>query len=276
MSIRLMSAVWVLPITPAPKLVLLALADWANDGGRQCFPSIRSIAARACISERQAQRHMRALEAAGWLSVSGAEAGGATSRRYRLAAARMYAALAEVEAAKAVGRETDGRGDTSVTGDVHVTGGVTLKSQRGDTSVTRSTSNRQVAASSSKRALARVREQPAPASPLAKGRGKKRGSAGLSVVVDGVLVFGSVERERLESARAALPKEAFAAIPKPCYLSAVERAAALHNRTISAGPGAPSSTNTKPPPGEPGTQEWVDAMAELSRRRAAIELGLQP
>jgi hypothetical protein len=50
-------------------LVLLALADFADDAGR-CYPSMRTIAEKARMTERGAQKVIRRLEADGWVSVS--------------------------------------------------------------------------------------------------------------------------------------------------------------------------------------------------------------
>ena len=62
MSIRLMSQVWedVRIQSQAELLVLLALADHARDDGL-CWPSMRTIAAKARIEERSAQRILRRL-----------------------------------------------------------------------------------------------------------------------------------------------------------------------------------------------------------------------
>jgi Helix-turn-helix domain len=62
MSIRLMSQVWedVRIRSQAELLVLLALADHARDDGL-CWPSMRTIAAKARIEERSAQRILRRL-----------------------------------------------------------------------------------------------------------------------------------------------------------------------------------------------------------------------
>ncbi len=135
MSIALMTAVWVLPVPPARKLVLLALADWADDDGGQCFPSIRTIALRASISDRQAQRHMRSLMRDGWIAVARNEVGGRRSRQYQLAARRIYGALAAARASK------NAVNDTCVTPpvtDTCVAPGVTCEASGGDADVTRS------------------------------------------------------------------------------------------------------------------------------------------
>jgi hypothetical protein len=62
MSIRLMSQVWedTRIESQAELLVLLALADHARDDGL-CWPSMRSIAGKARIEERSAQRIIRRL-----------------------------------------------------------------------------------------------------------------------------------------------------------------------------------------------------------------------
>jgi hypothetical protein len=48
------------------RLVLLSLADRANDHGK-CWPSIRDIATRTQVSERQVKRLLRSLEKRGVL-----------------------------------------------------------------------------------------------------------------------------------------------------------------------------------------------------------------
>jgi DNA-binding IscR family transcriptional regulator len=53
MSIRVMTAVWDhSPYESGELLVLLALADWADDQGR-CWPSVPAIAQKARLKERQ-------------------------------------------------------------------------------------------------------------------------------------------------------------------------------------------------------------------------------
>ena len=63
-----MSAVWDLDLAAGEKLVLLALADQANDEGRQCWPSVATIAKRSGQGERTVRRILRALEKKGHLT----------------------------------------------------------------------------------------------------------------------------------------------------------------------------------------------------------------
>lgn len=57
-----MSAVWERDdLTSTQKLVLLALADWANDEGL-CWPSIDRVALKASLTSRGVQKTIRALE----------------------------------------------------------------------------------------------------------------------------------------------------------------------------------------------------------------------
>lgn len=70
MSIRIMAKVWDNgPEDRAELLVLLALADFANDEGR-CWPSMSGIAQKARITERGAQKIVRRLEETGWLKIA--------------------------------------------------------------------------------------------------------------------------------------------------------------------------------------------------------------
>lgn len=68
MSIRLMSLVWDLDLPPGEKLVLLALADQANDEGRQCWPSVSTIGRRSGQGERTVRRAIADLETKGHLT----------------------------------------------------------------------------------------------------------------------------------------------------------------------------------------------------------------
>lgn len=66
MSIRIMTAVWDMPMQAVDKLVALALADNANEAGL-CWPSIATIARKCGCSERSVQRSIRQLQADGIL-----------------------------------------------------------------------------------------------------------------------------------------------------------------------------------------------------------------
>lgn len=67
MSIKLMTAVWEREdLTSTHKLVLLALADWANDEGL-CWPSINRLAVKTSMAGRSVQRLIRQLEEMGFI-----------------------------------------------------------------------------------------------------------------------------------------------------------------------------------------------------------------
>lgn len=68
MSIKAMNWVWEIRLQPAVKLVLLKLADRANDDG-ECWPGQASIAAACDMSERSVMRHIASMERAGILTV---------------------------------------------------------------------------------------------------------------------------------------------------------------------------------------------------------------
>ena len=59
---------WAIRLSPAPKLVLMALADEANDGGF-CFPSVAHLAQKCSIGERTVQRILRQLTQDGLVGV---------------------------------------------------------------------------------------------------------------------------------------------------------------------------------------------------------------
>ena len=87
------------------RMVAICVADYANSDTGWAWPSVRNMARRTGLSERQVQRHLRIIEADGWIR-QGADTVGKTTlwiweRRVRL---------------------DDSRGDT------HVTPGVTLVS----------------------------------------------------------------------------------------------------------------------------------------------------
>ena len=71
---------WVLrhatEMTPARKMVLIALADEANDDGVSCHPSVRRVAAMANIGVGTARAHLLALETEGWIIIDRPEKSG--------------------------------------------------------------------------------------------------------------------------------------------------------------------------------------------------------
>ena len=87
MSLR--ATLWALdeaPLTnPTSVLVLVALADEADDEGGSCYPSLRRIADRARVSTNTARDHIRKLEEAGLIEVERPERQGrGQHNRYRL------------------------------------------------------------------------------------------------------------------------------------------------------------------------------------------------
>jgi Helix-turn-helix domain len=69
MSIAIMTQVWGLAdLSSTQKLVLLSLADNANDHG-ECYPSIANVAARTCLHERTVQTTIRTLAQMGYVRI---------------------------------------------------------------------------------------------------------------------------------------------------------------------------------------------------------------
>jgi len=85
MSIRAMNWAWGQKLPPAPKLILMALADSANDLD-ECWPGISFIAKKCCVSERTVQRVLQQFEVTGLMVVTPryTTAGRQTSNGYRL------------------------------------------------------------------------------------------------------------------------------------------------------------------------------------------------
>lgn len=67
MSIALMTRTWLLPLPASAKLVLLSLADQANDDG-VCWPSQPKIAQRCSLTERAVRQQLKLLEDSGLIS----------------------------------------------------------------------------------------------------------------------------------------------------------------------------------------------------------------
>jgi hypothetical protein len=84
MSIRIMTAVWSdAPYTQGTLLVLLALADWADDSG-YCWPKVEKIAEKARLSERATQDAIRRLISNGDLSIAEESPGPGLPRKYQI------------------------------------------------------------------------------------------------------------------------------------------------------------------------------------------------
>lgn len=95
MSIRVMTAVWDrAQYEEGTLLVLLALADWADDKGGHLFPSIAELAKKSRLKERQVYNVLRRLREDGVITVSG---GGGRGRRtqYQMHLDALGAAKAE-------------------------------------------------------------------------------------------------------------------------------------------------------------------------------------
>jgi hypothetical protein len=63
-SVRVMSLVWEINLPDSEKIVLLALADCANDEG-QCWPSMATLARKCSKTDRTVQAAMKSLVTAG-------------------------------------------------------------------------------------------------------------------------------------------------------------------------------------------------------------------
>ena len=69
MSIEALNWAWSVPdVSPAQKLVLLALANYADERGR-CWPSIRTVSDRTCLARRTVSRALETLGKVGLVKV---------------------------------------------------------------------------------------------------------------------------------------------------------------------------------------------------------------
>lgn len=161
MSISLMTMARKTALPTNQKFALMALADWADDNGASCWPSVFELSEYLTCSERTVQRLLRELEDSEWIAVVGNAQGGASSRRYCLNVPRMLSESqvenerreAEKERRRRDRKESNPfmEGCQSVTpvklspvtnqgaGVTSATAGVTTTALRGDTTVTPST-----------------------------------------------------------------------------------------------------------------------------------------
>lgn len=100
MSVTLMSAVFATGLPAQRKLILLALADNANDAGF-CWPSQETIGRKASISTRNLRIHVQALVAEEWMAIVTQGNGRGNSTQYLLNVAKINAAKADAEVVKA-------------------------------------------------------------------------------------------------------------------------------------------------------------------------------
>ncbi|MCH8112797.1 MAG: helix-turn-helix domain-containing protein [Proteobacteria bacterium] len=101
MSVRVQTLVWAVNgrFNTEEKLLLLKLADHADDDGGSIFPGNTSLAEAAEVCERSVQSYLRSLEKLGvlvWVANAGGDRG---SRRCRLD-------LAQLKALAASGRQS--------------------------------------------------------------------------------------------------------------------------------------------------------------------------
>ncbi|MEX3961052.1 helix-turn-helix domain-containing protein [Paraburkholderia sp. EG286B] len=85
MSFHLVNLAWQKDLSHAPKIVLLALADFAQQSTGECFPSIRVLSARCGLSESAVRSQIALLERAGLLDIE--KQPGRTLYRVKLGAA---------------------------------------------------------------------------------------------------------------------------------------------------------------------------------------------
>lgn len=89
MSIKTIAWAWEITtpqLGPLDQLVLLALADHADDGGGNCFPSVKTLARKTRLSPRTVKRRLHRLEELGLIAITPRvrEDGSASSNTYRL------------------------------------------------------------------------------------------------------------------------------------------------------------------------------------------------
>ena len=116
MSIKVMTMVFDAQLKSNQKLVMLALADHANDMGDRVFPSIERVAHKVCLSKRQVQRIMNDLRKEGLIHMTH-KASRHRPREYRIDLVKLKEIMVEYETPMKV------RGDnmTPLNGQVGVT-----------------------------------------------------------------------------------------------------------------------------------------------------------
>jgi len=121
MSIKILNQAWEIPVgDPTRKLVLMCLADHANEDDRTCWPAIDTIARKCEVGARTVQRHIKELEKTGFIL-----------RRSRTGDSTLYFVLPyratedEIDRMKRRGVKMTGVSPMTQGGDTHDRGGVT-------------------------------------------------------------------------------------------------------------------------------------------------------
>jgi len=71
MSYRLQPLIWNTDMKPSQRFVMLALVDYADDNGRNIYPSIETLSKKTGYSERNVQRILKSLEDEGLILIVG-------------------------------------------------------------------------------------------------------------------------------------------------------------------------------------------------------------
>jgi DNA-binding transcriptional ArsR family regulator len=75
LSFHLVNLAWQKDIAHTPKIVLLALADFAQQSTGECFPSVRVLSARCGLSESSVRSQIKWLNERGLIDVERQEDG---------------------------------------------------------------------------------------------------------------------------------------------------------------------------------------------------------
>ena len=75
MSFHLVNLAWQKDLGHTPKIVLLALADFAQQSTGECFPSVRVLSAKCGLSASAVRSQIKSLQAAGLVDVEAQEDG---------------------------------------------------------------------------------------------------------------------------------------------------------------------------------------------------------
>ena len=122
MSIRLMSEIWLTKLPLTEKMVLLVIADHANDEGTEAWPSQATIANKASISIRTVQRSVNSLVEKGYIWMQKGAGGSATCRddrrphRYTINLATLRGDVATTRKRRGDADDVDGATLTPSTG----------------------------------------------------------------------------------------------------------------------------------------------------------------